>query len=300
MNTFRRINFDKEKKEAREQNWNINLPKAALEQAQEELGTDSDDSAEEEDPGEPKDPWNSVLTQNPVMSEVNRDRQFGSSDIERESAFSHHENIDDYDEEGHAEDLIQSGDVNQIVKKALETSTPPVKRLGERKIQVNLQFMQSPPMMEKMKDIIHEVIKAYTTVPGRVEVSASDDGIYIFNATNPYLSPDSDSDPLSSERPYPKPKEKPAPQQVQRQFLPLEANTSTLTDVEIMIKKGVNFQGKYPGLPKCIVRYGRWGITEQSVQLALKENPNLSVNETIRYCMRQAGTLKKFSGLYKF
>lgn len=150
------------------------------------------------------------------------------------------------------------------------------------KVQINLDFIRNQGERFKVKNLLESLIKFYTQIPGKVEVGGDvAKGIITYNITDLCISPASDS---SSSAPSPRVRaisQIPIPQMVPE------------------FETGVELQGKFPGLPKLVIKYGVRGLTKDVVSKALQENPTASIRDIPVTCSKQVAELRRALNLYK-
>ncbi|CAB3232827.1 unnamed protein product [Arctia plantaginis] len=95
---------------------------------------------------------------------------------------------------GVTEEGRPSGKLMRTVQRLLKGNKSDVKVLGESKVQVDLSYLNDPIIIQRTRSTTEAIIKTFISIPGRVEtIQISEEGIFTFNVTNQYLSPDSDS-----------------------------------------------------------------------------------------------------------
>lgn len=274
-------NLEKAKEEARRSNWTQVLPISCYESEDEIPNAIPSSSQSHLNKNTEMPNWDDIMGE----PQVSIDDDYTTAESNRLD-----EDDDDktYEEEGRAMEMSEYGYVAERVGRILNTNRSDVKSLGDRKIQVDLSFIQGLASQNRIKQIIEDVIKKYTSIPGRVETDLSEiPGVYTFNVTNPYLSPRSVSsdDPTTSKDPQ-------DDIESENQFANHELSESLM--------KGIALTPKVPGLPKKTIKYGDYGLIKEKLYKIIKDNPDKNNQEIIEIALRLSGDYKKVFNLYKY
>lgn len=191
-----------------------------------------------------------------------------------------------YLEKGTAAEMVQEGDLRLRVQEILQSQRSDLRVIDERRIQVDLKFLASDKDRIRVKSIVEGVIKAYSTIPGRIETSQTgENGVYIFSVTNNYISPDSDS---SGSAP------KPPPLPLRRTISKRSSNGAVFEE----LKEGIILKPRFPNMPECKIQYGKYGISESGIASASKISPKSTLWDLIKHVLIQTGNYKRIATLY--
>lgn len=159
--------------------------------------------------------------------------------------------------------------------------------LSGRKFQVDLSYLGSPETIERTKVILEKVIGVYSQIPGKIDSKkVAEKGVFEFNVSNKYLSPDSDSSEPQTEYKSLAP----------RQALP-KKNLPPFILGELV--DGIPLEPRFPGIPPYIMKYGSGGISEGGVAALRGANPEASTSELVKQILIHTGQYRKILNLYK-
>ncbi|CAG4960752.1 unnamed protein product [Colias eurytheme] len=161
---------------------------------------------------------------------------------------------DVYIQAGRAEGSIQSGDVSERAKALLRSMPTDVRKVGEQTSLVDLTFLKSGDDRRRVAGIIERVLMIHTENSGISRMTPSEKrGVFRYQVIGTTSSgSSSSSSPLQP------------PSKIQRlptQKTPKKPTLERLPELD----NGVILSPKFPGLPKCVIRYGRYGITPEMV-----------------------------------
>lgn len=207
----------------------------------------------------------------------------GESDVRSEMGSL--ENI--YDQAGQVEAKLQRGEFSKSAKLTLAGLPGDVKELGDRTTLVDLSYLKSGTERRRTACIIERIIKVYSAIPGTVSTEMSGKrGVYRFHVTNEYLSPARTRTPSPTKR--------------RAQDTPTTTPKSIRQSLKIIpeLNNGIILSPRYPGLPKCVLKYGTHGITPELIATIQSENPELTLNQVLRHGLSQTSRGKKVINMY--
>lgn len=290
------IDLKAAKEEARRENWVETMP-AHL------LSTEDELPDEDKPPPQPEcsyktsgntgDEWSKIL------EEQSREEGHGTSRATDYNKMES-EDLDDDESDGNTgpeyldagvvEYELQTGQLRSSVRDMLSTKAKDFKDLGDKRIQVDLSFLNDSAHIDRVRRMMENTIKKYSSIPGRVEViRVSEYGFMQFNVTNHHLFPTSDS----SECPV----RKQAPKRHQPRQNKEPPPVKSFVYNELI--QGIILVPKFPGLPPKILKYGDSGVTVDGIGAVKLENPVMTRNEVIIQALKNAGVYKRFFNLYR-
>lgn len=142
-------------------------------------------------------------------------------------------------DEGETACIQESGMIKRTVRQLIRNAgtLPDLKHLGDRKVQVNLSYLGKPDLIDRTKALIEDIIKKYISIPGAVITTPGPkEGVFIFNVTNDYFSPQPDTLPVTE-----------SPTELKTEItVPLKVDYPALVDD---LLTGITLSPKFPGLP---------------------------------------------------
>ncbi|CAG9566163.1 unnamed protein product [Danaus chrysippus] len=281
---------------AKRDNWNDNLP-VHLKSAQDEFPAEEKSSGEEEDegkvlnPGKVGDDWNKLCQEHSETEEIlknrrqERDPYIESRSLDDETQ-NESETEESYMTAGAVHFAGESGELKGRVKEILSRRRTDFKDLSDRKIEVDISFLQNVTFEDRVMRIIESTIQKYTSVPGHVEVRrVSESGVFQFNVTNNYLSPSAGTSTSSGSEGKPR---------------SVRGRSTGRKEILIYqeLNEGISLVPKFAGLPKRIIRYGSHGLTKEGISQLRYDSPSKSMNDIIQQALILSGELKKVLNLY--
>lgn len=282
-------NLDKAKEIASQENWDRRLPQYDRETYEPETDAYTHDLVTSEPPGSTcHDPWDQLPSTSQGLVSLKAESDVDSPDDQMSPDGLEDDDDDEstYEERGHVEYMSQLGLIKDRARQLLKPRNQDLRHMGGRKTQVDLTFLQDQSERDRVINIMEGLIKTYSSIPGKTIIKAvSEAGIYLFNVTNQYLSPESDTSSFETHIPEVKGPSKPS-----------KKPTNLIIYPEL--REGIVLIPKFKGLPKRILRYGTFGLTEEGVSSVAKNGEGHTKLDVIKHSLIQAGMLKTATNLY--
>lgn len=196
------------------------------------------------------------------------------------------ENI--YEHAGAAEVRVQAGELSRGAKYTLSGLPGDVKEISERTVLADLSFLKSGTDRKRTAGIIERIIRIYSSVPGTVQTEPSGKrGVFKFHVSNAYLSPNRGRSP-SPKKSHLSPSAPPEP-------APLSKKDFLFPELD----QGITLHPKFPGLPKCILKYDTHGLTREIISKVASECPDKGFNQILQYSLSQTSKGKRIINMYK-
>lgn len=135
------------------------------------------------------------------------------------------------------------------------------------------------------KNLLHEIIKIFTQIPGEVQVDSPSTGIFTYNVTNKYFSPTSGSTSSGTSN-----------DQNQPDDAPTEKNETDEIMEQLTI--GVILQPKSKGFPKRKISLSTKGFSKQNVATLLKNNPESTLGDVLKHILSETGEWRSIKNFY--
>lgn len=267
------------KRNTRVGKWRDNLPRMELE-AEGEDGVPNPSSHPSIPPTqESHDPWVSLLpsTSSGNAVQVEPDLSPANSDDEEDST--------EMESAGSIEDDRQSGALAAQAIQMLRPNANDFVNLSERKVQIDLTYLKLQAIIDRTQNLINQVIKTYSVIPGSVNVRQVSPGVFIYNVTNSFLSPPPGSSGSESSL-----------------HLDPQKKVPSLNDHPFIsaFRDGVKLISKWPGMPVKRIFLTSKGFSEEKVKKVILENPDVTIKDIIEIISKQAGTWRMLNNMCMF
>lgn len=285
--------MSKEKEEALRENWDGVLPTYSREAEDEGPPPNLENKCKISDDESTKGIWDKGQ-----MAQIETDRSSGLSDS---NCYMESEDLDDdsegevYSEGGEAEYGLETGTVLQKAKRILNSPTQDIKHLSSTKLQIDLSFLSDQSQSDRIRDIIEASISKFSSVSPKMEITkTSEEGVYTFalaRDSQPRPSTSKVDDYSKSSKNTVKDIPKKTTKKPQEKRTPI-ITSHLLTDGHLLVPK-------CPGLPPRRLKYGVFGLNEESFSQMKSKHPKKSDLDIVLKILEENGQYRSVFNLYK-
>lgn len=197
---------------------------------------------------------------------------------------------DDFDEgeleeRGQQEAEAQSGLLKSRAQTMLRPGCSYISKISDGEVQIDLNYLEADEQMIATSNIIREVIKIFSNIPGEVRVQSHSNGIFSYHLTNKYFSPSTGSPCSGTSGDKPR----------------SDGDPDKEIEIERIIglfREGIVINPKMSGLPKKKISLDTKGFSEQYIRSLLHSTPGSKVEDILKHIWTERGEWRSMKNFY--